>query len=297
MVLDLTDSIGTRLGRFLKATAAGEVGARLLNVAASRARHHVVLVANLAYLRRKASPRSLVRRMVDHFVERGEPVDVTSLLPYGGADSVPVAGLLAGVTRVFTERSFYPAFEKDLAKARKSIVLVSPFATKRGTGRWIETLGSKLAAGVKVQVLTCPPGRSGSMPAEYTEEVIGRLRDLGVDVALRPRMHEKVAILDGEVLWHGSLNILSHRDTQESMLRFRSSAVCRQLATYVLGNAERRRRRARSTKKSERPRSSARAGASCPEPECDGQLTRRDGRNGPFLGCSRFPGCRYSQDL
>ena len=295
MVLDLTDSLGTRLGRFLKATAVDEVGARLLNVAASRARHHVVLVANLAYLRSKASPRSLVRRMADHFTEHGESVDVTSLLPYGGAESVPVSGVLAGVTKVFTERGFYPAFEEDLAKARKSIVLLSPFATKQGTERWVATLRPQLAAGVKVRVFTRPPGSSGSMAADYTEEVIGRMRDLGVDVELRPRMHEKVAILDDEVLWHGSLNILSHRDTEESMLRFHSPAVCQVLTSYVFGKAARR--RGRGKKKTARRRPTARAGSPCPEAGCEGSLTRRDGQYGPFLGCTRFPRCRHSADL
>ena len=54
MVLDLTDSLGARLGRFLQASRIEEDGARLLNVAASRARHHVVLVGNFEYLRAKA---------------------------------------------------------------------------------------------------------------------------------------------------------------------------------------------------------------------------------------------------
>jgi hypothetical protein len=35
-------------------------------------------------------------------------------------------------------------------------------------------------------------------------------------------MHEKVAVIDGRILWHGSLNVLSHNDTRESMLRFES---------------------------------------------------------------------------
>ena len=35
-------------------------------------------------------------------------------------------------------------------------------------------------------------------------------------------MHEKVAAIDGRILWHGSLNILSHNNGRESMLRFES---------------------------------------------------------------------------
>lgn len=71
MLLDLTDSFGAPLSRFLKAVRIEEDGARLLNVAVSRARHHVLLVGNFAYLRSKASDGAIVRRLIDHFEECG----------------------------------------------------------------------------------------------------------------------------------------------------------------------------------------------------------------------------------
>lgn len=61
------------------------------------------------------------------------------------------------------------------------------------------------------------------------------LRSIGVVVDERARMHENVAFIDGRTLWHGSLNILSHRDTSESMLRVESSAACEQIASFVVG--------------------------------------------------------------
>jgi len=32
----------------------------------------------------------------------------------------------------------------------------------------------------------------------------------------------------------------------------------------------------------------------CPQPECGGRLVRRNGKFGAFMGCSKFPICRYS---
>ena len=75
MVLDLTDSLGAPLGRFLAATRIEEDGARLLNVAVSRARHHVVLIGNFEYLRAKAPADAIVRRLIEHFEEHGEALD------------------------------------------------------------------------------------------------------------------------------------------------------------------------------------------------------------------------------
>jgi hypothetical protein len=71
-----------------------------------------------------------------------------------------------------------------------------------------------------------PPGELGGAPGDQVAEVVEELRALGIAVDLRARMHQKIAILDGRVLWHGSLNILSHRDADESMLRIEGAAAC-----------------------------------------------------------------------
>ena len=84
VVIDLTDSEGVKLGRFLQATSREQTGARLLNVAVSRAKHHVVLVADFAYLRRRAPAGGLVRRLLDHFETRGKPLTVDGLAPSAG---------------------------------------------------------------------------------------------------------------------------------------------------------------------------------------------------------------------
>jgi hypothetical protein len=44
-------------------------------------------------------------------------------------------------------------------------------------------------------------------------------------------MHEKAAVLDREILWHGSLNILSHATSTESMLRIRFPEVVQMVLT------------------------------------------------------------------
>ena len=61
-------------------------------------------------------------------------------------------------------------------------------------------------------------------------EAVRNLESRGVKVLCRPGMHEKVAAIDGQILWHGSLNILSHNDSRESMLRF----DCPELAREIL---------------------------------------------------------------
>jgi exonuclease VII small subunit len=301
MLLDLTDSYGAKLSRFLAATDIEQDGARLLNVAMSRARHHVVLIANFHYLRSNAPDGAIVRSLIEHFAEHGEPLDVEALLGLADRDWVdalhhvtpPGFELPDGAAGAFTEGTFYPAFAQDLVKAKSSIVLFSPFATAPGTSRWVQPLRGALARGVAVRVVMKPPGEASGAPADEVAELVQELRALGVAVDLRARMHEKIAILDGRVLWHGSLNILSHRDTHESMLRIESAAACEALGRFVSTPTGRKDDRA-DLHTAENPAcptcgsptiwwdSGGRYGISfrCAQPHCDGKVdARRHGQH------------------
>lgn len=92
-----------------------------------------------------------------------------------------------------------------------------------------------VARGVAVRLLCKPPEEFGGASTEDVTSALQRLRSQGIAVDLRAKMHEKIAILDGEVLWHGSLNVLSHRNTTESMLRLRAPGVCQELAKLLTG--------------------------------------------------------------
>jgi len=241
MVLDLTDSFGVRLGRFLKATSVQEDGARLLNVAASRARFHVVLVGNFKFLLNKAPHNAIVRRLIDHFQKHGQSLDAEDLLPLGQEDWVDGIHCMVPPSfewpeqgaGVFSEGTFYPAFLNDLARAKESIVIMSPFATQTGTSRWVDSIRAAQAKGVRIRILTRPAGEFGGGSSAEVAELVTELRRLNIVVDLRAKMHEKVAILDGHILWHGSLNILSHSNTHESMLRIDSKIACEQLGRFV----------------------------------------------------------------
>jgi superfamily I DNA and/or RNA helicase/ssDNA-binding Zn-finger/Zn-ribbon topoisomerase 1 len=287
MLLDLTDSYGAKLGRFLAASRIEEDGARLLNVAVSRARRHVVLIANFEYLRAKTPSDAIVRGLIEHFREHGQALDVESLLPLADRDWVDALHHVMprgfevpdGAAGAFTEGTFYPAFARDLARVQSSIVLFSPFATAPGTSRWVEPLRAALARGVAVRVVTRPPEEAGGAPTDEVTEFVAELRGLGITVDLRARMHEKIAILDGRILWHGSLNILSHRDTHESMLRIESPSACEALGRFMSTPTGR---------KDDRANLHAPENPACPS--CHGPTVWDSGRFGIYFRCEK-PDC------
>ena len=350
IIIDLTDSVSTRLSHFMKAVDDSEDGARLLNVAISRARHRIILVANFDFLRDKAPRDGKLQRLLDYFEEYGNPIntiDVLNLRQEDWAEGIfhvspsPDVNLSDADTQFLTEGTFYPRFTEDLKSAKSSILIFSPFLTKRGTNRWIDLLRFAISRGVRVRLVTRPPGDQGGVLDEGLPAVVKHIRELGIPVDYRARIHEKIAIIDEEILWHGSLNIFSQRDTTESMLRLRSPAACARVSGYVTSPTARKQQksiceaenpecpdcaepmtwkngrygiyfecdecgakidlyRARQpTRRSPRSGSSSANSMPCPRVGCGGQLIRKTGRRGPFLGCTnfRFKNCRESQNL
>lgn len=309
IILDLTDSPGAPLGRFLEATEPDQEGARLLNVAISRARHCLIVVANFDYMLSRA-PRSVAARLLQAMRLQGTALEAVTPLtaarpsalvnavaparPGGPGD--PTAGAHPESPLCFTEQTFLPAFTQDLEHAQEQVTILAPFVTAAGSSRLAEVLRAAVARSVRVKVVTRPPGR-GQVQGQDAAGLLEALRGLGVSVETRPAMHEKVAFVDRAVTWQGSLNILSYGASTEVMFRLVHPEFHRRLTALLLPPP-------RSTSPERRasamPTPGARATQMTPAgvcPRCSGRLVTRQGPSSTFLGCSRYPACTFTRAM
>ena len=114
------------------------------------------------------------------------------------------------------------------------------------------------------------------MPPELGKQALDALEDIGCIVDCRARIHEKVVLIDNEIVWHGSLNVLSHSHrTDECMTRLTNKGF----ATAVAANMSKLRvsadKAASAVATAENPR--------CPR--CSARTTYREGRYGPYFEC------------
>lgn len=61
------------------------------------------------------------------------------------------------------------------------------------------------------------------------------LRELSVNAIFREGIHQKYAIMDGSVVWYGSINLLSFGASQESIMRLVSGSIARALQETTEG--------------------------------------------------------------
>jgi ssDNA-binding Zn-finger/Zn-ribbon topoisomerase 1 len=284
IILDCVESPGSGRWSMLDDGRNGASARQLLNVALTRARRKLVLVAHADYLERTFPQASALLAALRYCGEAGSVVraeDLVSGYVAAGVDGlVEPAPALAGSPlvegRLHTERDFWPAFVADLRGAERSVTIMSPFISLRRAGGLIEPLDQLRRKGVEVRCYTRPPSRQTGAMAEHAEEVIHQLEDLGVTVVQRTNMHQKVAVIDENVVWEGSLNILSHGHTEEQMRRLEGQNTAREVA--------------RNLRLSEEP--SAGDVVQTPCPECGKPMVVRRGRFGEFLGCTGYPACQ-----
>jgi len=80
-----------------------------------------------------------------------------------------------------------------------------------------------------LQVVTRPPHQQGTVEKTDIENMLNHLQEVGISVVQRRSMHQKVVVIDGRIVWFGSLNPLSHRNTQELMFRLESEDFTKQV--------------------------------------------------------------------
>jgi phosphatidylserine/phosphatidylglycerophosphate/cardiolipin synthase-like enzyme len=126
--------------------------------------------------------------------------------------------LCGAETRLYDQNTFYKAFIADLNQAKKEVIIESPFITKKRLSLLMPSLKNLNSRGIHVTVNARDPldGEDTYYKNEFSEAV-SELQELGVLVLYTIRHHRKLAIIDKQTLWEGSLNILSHNDSCEMM--------------------------------------------------------------------------------
>lgn len=121
---------------------------------------------------------------------------------------------------LFNEKTFYHSFTKDLLEAKKEVIIYSPFVSKFRADFYKPIIEKLRNRNIEVFIFTRPLDEYELIFRPQIKQALKNLEKQGICIFFMGKyIHQKVAIIDRAILWEGSLNILSHRASNEMMRR------------------------------------------------------------------------------
>ena len=93
----------------------------------------------------------------------------------------------------------------------------------------LNTLECCMLSGAKLTVITRPAQAYKDKDSNRILGIIRFLHDKGIDVIEKSKIHQKFAIVDGRIVWYGSINLLSFGSAEESIMRLDSAGIASEL--------------------------------------------------------------------
>ena len=197
----------------------------MFNVAITRAKFKLFIIGNFDYCKKHAKANSLARLLDCLLVERNiRPIDARRMFPSITFEKRTYAYIDESVGKkhlICTDGDFYEFFLSDLQSMKKRMVIYSAFMTENRVSILLPSFVDAINANKEIIVVTKALEEHGKSQAYAYQKIENELKSIGVTIIHKKGMHEKIVIVDDEICWQGSLNVLSNNGhTGEHMERY-----------------------------------------------------------------------------
>lgn len=134
---------------------------------------------------------------------------------------------------LYDQDTFDTHFLRDVKGACHSVIIESPFIRLSRIERFLPIFKRLTRRGVKIIINTRHPDEHDTRYRTQAIIAIQLLQEIGVEILFTIKHHRKLAIIDREIIYEGSLNILSYYDSCEIMRRITSKAEAEMLIDFI----------------------------------------------------------------
>ena len=137
---------------------------------------------------------------------------------------------------IYDIENYAETYWKDLEEANSAVVVSSPRLNNQKVDRIINMLGKRRELGVKVTIVTWHPDAYKYGKDDVRMELMERLRKAGFEIRLVEESCEHYAVIDNEIVWYGSVNLLSKEDAEDNLMRVCSKDIAAELLEMTFGS-------------------------------------------------------------
>lgn len=137
---------------------------------------------------------------------------------------------------IYDIENYAETYWKDLEEANSAVVVSSPRLNNQKVDRIIKILGKRRELGAKVTIVTWHPDAYKYGKDDVRMELMERLRKAGFEIRLVEESCEHYAVIDNEIVWYGSVNLLSKEDAEDNLMRVCSKDIAAELLEMTFGS-------------------------------------------------------------
>lgn len=130
---------------------------------------------------------------------------------------------------LFNKTDFKRIFNEDITSAHKEILIVSPSLIAGRVTKFLRVY-STLLDKPNVTVVT------RATDDEKTMQQLERLKRTGIAIQIHDDLHLRCAVIDGSLVWYGSISPLGYAGDTDSSLRFDSREIAEMLVSQLKSN-------------------------------------------------------------
>lgn len=133
------------------------------------------------------------------------------------------------VNSIFNSKNFLDVYNNDILSAKNDIVIASPFISKVGLSRIMDTFKYLLTKGINIKIITIPEEEF----KEGSRDRIKRMHELliqsGIELVFKANLYKKFALIDDKIVWYGNINLLNFEKSEDSIMRLDSIEIAHEL--------------------------------------------------------------------
>lgn len=139
------------------------------------------------------------------------------------------------ISMIYDCNTFIPAIRDDFGKARKEILIASPYILKKQINTVLEWLKEPLSAGVSITIITHPVEsyKDQERARKCIEILHARFK-----VIQESDIYQKYIIIDNRLVWYGSISLFDTGDSDDTIMRLESRELVEELGTEKMKNHE-----------------------------------------------------------
>ena len=130
---------------------------------------------------------------------------------------------------IYDSETYSEVFRGDIINAKAEVMISSPYVSTPGSERLIRIYSAMKSKDASISLITYPASHYSDDIKDRIENIHNRLNLAGIKVLFADYIPSRYAVIDKEILWYGSMNLVSNIKEDDDEMRIVSRSVAKAL--------------------------------------------------------------------